>query len=313
VRVSAPSLTARDRDDAHFLLGLGVDLLALSFVRRAADVQELKALVAAAGQTTPVIAKIEKPEALASLEDILAVSDGIMVARGDLGVELPPEEVPLAQERLVARARAHHKPVIVATQMLESMVASPRPTRAEVSDVSHAVFSGADAVMLSAETSVGAYPVRAVAMMDRVARQTEAWQWGEGAFRTLAAPELATPPVALEVAVSRCTAQLSRDLRVRAIVVLSRSGTTAAVVAAGRPAAPVVAATTEADTCRRMNLLWGVIPRLVSEGDLEQPQAVARRLAQALGLAAPGESLLTVAGFRGTPQESLPTVTVVTV
>jgi pyruvate kinase len=298
VAVSAAALTDKDRDDARFAVGLGVDLLALSFVRRAADVRDLKELIASLGQDTPVIAKIEKPEALAAPDDILDLADGIMVARGDLGVELPPEAVPIAQQDLVLRARHKNRPVIVATQMLESMVTNPRPTRAEVSDVSHAVFSGADAVMLSAETSVGAHPVQAVRMMDRVARQVENWQWQEGAFGSITRAEvLDQPPLPLRVAVARSTAQLSRDLRVRAVVVRTRSGTSATVVAATRPAAPVLALTADAAVCRRLNLLWGVIPRQLGAADFEHPQTTARRLVRDLGLGSPGDYLLLLAGF----------------
>jgi pyruvate kinase len=312
VNVSAPSLTEKDRDDAHFAMGLGVDFLALSFVRRASDVAELKDLVAKDGGGVQVIAKIEKPEALEEIDAILHEADGIMVARGDLGVELPPEVVPIAQQQLVAQARARNKPVIVATQMLESMIEHPRPTRAEVSDVSHAVFAGADAVMLSAETASGAYPLAAVEMMDRVARQVEGWQWTEGAFRTLTEPRELVTPLPLNLAIARSTAQLSRDLRVRTIVVLSRSGTTAAVVAGARPAAPVVALATDVGTVRRMNLLWGIVPILVEARELQDPPTLARRLARAHGLASEGHYILLVAGVRTEASESEPMVTVLT-
>jgi pyruvate kinase len=311
VNISSPSLTEKDRLDARFVLELGVDFLALSFVRRPSDVVELKDLVAATGQSCHVIAKIEMPEALGAIEEILDVSDAIMVARGDLGVELPPEEVPIAQRQLIARARAKGKPAIVATQMLESMIAHPRPTRAEVSDVANAVFSGADAIMLSAETASGSHPVAAVAMMDRVSRLVEATLWTEGAFGSIAAQDEALAPIPLYQAISRATAQLSRDLRVRAIVVLSRSGTSAAVVAAARPAAPVVAATMDAATCRRMSLLWGVVPIQVESDD--HPSALARRLARQLSLADEGHVILTVAGFARAATETAPTISVLTV
>ncbi len=302
VAVSAPALTDKDRDDARFALDLGVDFLALSFVRRSADVEDLKRLIAGQGQTTPVIAKIEKPEALTAIDDILDAADGIMVARGDLGVELSPEVVPIAQQDLVFRARRKNKPVIVATQMLESMVENARPTRAEVSDVSTAVFSGADAVMLSAETSVGAHPIEAVRMMDRVAHQVEGWQWTEGAFRSLTKAEDHTGLLPLRVAIARSTAQLSRDLRVRAVVVRATSGLSASVVSASRPAAPVVAFATDASICRRLNLLWGVIPRLVEAADFEKPAQVARQLVGELGLARSGDVILLLAGFgKGEP------------
>ncbi len=310
VAVSAPALTEKDRDDARFALELGADLLALSFVRRAEDVEDLKKLVRSLGHGAPVIAKIEKPEALAAADEIIDAAGGIMVARGDLGVEMPAEAVPIAQQDLVVKGRLKNKPVIVATQMLESMVEHARPTRAEVSDVSNAVFSGADAVMLSAETSVGAYPLQAVRMIDRVARQVEAWQWAEGAFRSLtrADPESA-PPMALRTAVARATARLSRDLWVRAVVVRTRSGTSARVVSATRPAAPVIAMTTYPAVCRRLKLLWGVIPRQIEASEFERPQEAARRQVKELGLASPGEYILLLAGFG----ENEPMITVLAV
>jgi pyruvate kinase len=300
VFVSSPALTDKDREDAHFALDLGVDYLALSFVRDPRDVDDLKALIAATGANTPVIAKIEKPEALDAIDEILDAADGLMVARGDLGVELAPEAVPIIQHDLVQRARRRNKPIIVATQMLESMIEHPRPTRAEVSDVSHAVFAGADAVMLSAETASGAYPLKAVEMMDRVARQVEGWQWIEGAFLSITQGERERPPpLPLREAVARSTAQLSRDLQVRSIVVRTVHGTSAEVVAATRPAAPVIALTRDERVYRRMNLLWGVIPRMVDAAEFAQPQAVARRLACELGLAETGQMILLLAGFGG--------------
>lgn len=324
VSVSAVSFTEKDREDACFSLELGVEFVALSFVRRAADLRELKSLIAAeAGSRSPgdsagagathLIAKIETPEGLEAVDEILEECDGIMVARGDLGVEMPPDEVPVAQRQLIARARATCKPVIVATQMLESMVGSPRPTRAEVSDVSTAVFGGADAVMLSAETAAGRYPVGAVEMMDRIARRMEAQMFAEGAFEALARQDETPPPVPLHIAVARSTAQLARDLRARAILVLSRTGTTARMVAAARPAAPVLAASTDARVCARMHLLWGVVPALVEEAEYRQPRELARRLARDLDLAGAGQHILVVAGFRSDPADSAPGVTIVTV
>jgi pyruvate kinase len=308
VEVSAPTFTEKDRADARFALELGADFIAMSFVRRAADLEELKAMMA--DHATQLIVKVEKPEALDALDEILDACDGIMVARGDLGVEMPPETVPIAQRRMLARARAKNKPAIVATQMLESMIENPRPTRAEVSDVSTAVFAGADAIMLSAESASGAYPVEAVEMMDRVARWVESYQWEEGAFGSIPAREDTPPPLPLHVALARSTAQLSRDLRVRAIVVLSRTGTTARVVAAARPAAPLIVATDDAGTCRRANLLWGVVPMLVEAAELRHPQALARQIVQELGLAGEGQHFLTIAGFKASRTETAPTLTV---
>jgi pyruvate kinase len=297
VAVSTPALTDKDREDAAFALKLGVDFLALSFVRRAEDVDDLHKLIQEHGHETPIIAKIEKPEALAAIDSILDTADGIMVARGDLGVELSPETVPIAQQDLVKRARRRNRPVIVATQMLESMVTNARPTRAEVSDVSTAVFSGADAVMLSAETSVGAYPLEAVRMMDRVARQVEGWQWAEGAFHSLSLEDTRLQPLPVSEAVARSTALLSRDLRVRAVAVRVTTGLSVTIMAASRPAAPVIGFTTDPALCRQLNLLWGVIPCLIDEEEFARPSEAARRLARDLGLAQPGDVILLLSGF----------------
>lgn len=311
VSVSAPSLTDKDRDDAGFALRLGVDFVALSFVRRAADLHELKALMK--GHPAHLIAKIEMPEAVEAVDEILDACDGIMVARGDLGVEMPPETVPIAQRRLLAHARAKNKPAIVATQMLESMVHHPRPTRAEVSDVSTAVFAGADAIMLSAETATGAYPVASVEMMDRVARWVESYQWEEGAFGSISAPQ-DEPPLPLHVALARSTAQLSRDLRVRSIVVFTRSGITANVAAAARPAAPLIVVAADDGACRRANLLWGVVPMRGKVIELEQPTAaVARRIVSQLGLASAGQYVLSIAGFKAGRIGAAPSLSVLSV
>ncbi|HEV7664222.1 MAG TPA: pyruvate kinase [Chloroflexota bacterium] len=312
VQVSAPAFTEKDHDDAVFALGLGVDFIALSFVRRALDFDALKGLIADASYTPHVIAKIEKPEALEAIDEILEACDGIMVARGDLGVELPPEIVPIAQRRLIARARAFGKPAIVATQMLESMVFNPRPTRAEVSDISTAVFDGADAIMLSAESASGAHPVAAVEMMDRIARQVEGYLWTEKAFDATAFQHdvsSTSMPLPLHQAIARSLAQLSRDLRVRCIIVLSSSGITAMAVAAGRPAAPVVVVSPDSSACRRANLLWGTVPIQGDGNDLQDPHALARRLAVDLGFASAGHYILAVTGFKSTADETSPTIT----
>lgn len=310
VPVSAPSLTPKDREDARLALELGVDFLALSFVRTAADVEELRELVDEAHRPPAIIAKIEKPEALDGIERILGVADGIMVARGDLGVELPPEAVPLAQSQLVDLAREHGRPVIVATQMLESMVEHPRPTRAEVSDVANAVRAGADALMLSAETATGAHPVEAVTIMDRVARETEGYLWEKGAFGHIVGGEGEGRPLRVQDAVARATAQLSRDLMVRAVVVLSVTGRSAAMVSAARPQAPVLAPTTDPGTARRMSLLWGVVPVLVEDGGLADPAPLIRDLVRRFELAQEGQYVLRVGGFHWDLDRETPTVTV---
>lgn len=303
VALSTPALTQRDRQDARFLLAEGVDWLALSFVRRPADIADLRKEIQAAGQNTPIIAKIEKPEAVDALAGILEAADGVMVARGDLGVEMPLESVPIIQADLVEQARHAAKPVIVATQMLESMVTQPRPTRAEASDVSTAVMSGADAVMLSAETAAGAYPVEAVQTMDRIARKVEAWQSLETHFqqseRDLESQAAGERDAGLRLrrAIAKSTAQLCQDLRVRAVVVRSKGGTSAAQVSSNRPSAPIIALTTDQRVARRMMLLWGVIPRVISAEEFEKPKATARQHADALGLVEPGQQLLLLSGL----------------
>lgn len=313
VNVSAPSITAKDRRDVAFAAELGVDFIALSFVRRRSDVDELRELLENHGRPIPIISKIEKPEALREIDAIIDASDALMVARGDLGVELPPETVPGIQGQLIDLARAKARPVIVATQMLESMITNARPTRAEVSDVATAVMHGADAVMLSAETASGSFPVKAVEMMNRVARETEGHLWRQGAFGTIVDHAPARPPVALRDAIAAATAQLSRDLLVRAIFVITQGGTSARMVSAARPAAPLVAVSANAAACRMMNLYWGVIPVVVEERDLDDPHTLARRLVREHELADEGQYVLRVSGFHADRDKSTPTISVLTV
>ncbi len=313
VDISAPSLTDKDRRDALGALELGVDFLALSFVRKARDVRQLRELIQKAGHQTRIIAKIEKPEALQEIDGILEAADAIMVARGDLGVELPPEKVPAVQDELIQLARCRNKPVIVATQMLESMIEHPRPTRAEVSDVAHAVMNGTDAVMLSGETAVGAHPVRAVKMMADIARQSESRLWRTSAFGSVQHGLDANPPISVELAVARATALLSRDLLVRAIVVVTRGGSTASMLASARPASPILGVTLDEDVCRRMNLLWGVVPVLAEPEKMQRLRCFARNLVVEMCLASPGEFILIVRGYDEQMERSAPTVTVVCV
>jgi pyruvate kinase len=308
--VSAPSLTAKDRADARFALDLGVDFLALSFVRRAADIRALRRLMGRSGKQAAIVAKIERPEALENIDEIVAVSDALMVARGDLGVELPPEKVPIVQSQLIDCARLAQKPVIVATQMLESMIEQSRPTRAEVTDIAHSVFSGADAVMLSAETASGAHPVEAVAMMDRIARQAEGYLWTQGAFGSMSDTSHHVASERFGAALARATAQLSRDLQVRAIVVISHSGTTTAEICSARPAAPVLAVSPDAATCRRVALLWGALPVCVGRRQLRDPLRLARELALSHALARPGQAILLVRGLHSVARLNTPSITV---
>jgi len=255
-KLSTPSLTAKDRADLAFGLELGVDFVALSFVREARDVHALRRLLRRLDADTPVIAKLEKPQAVENLDAILAAADGIMVARGDLGVELPPEDVPVLQKRMIGDARAAGKPVITATQMLESMVDHPRPTRAEASDVANAIFDGTDAVMLSAETASGAYPVESVRMMARIIRTAE---------RSLPGRPTRDGPTcrpSIADAVGSAASKAAHELGARVIGVFTQSGSTAQLVSKYRPEMPIYAFTTSPEVLRRLCLLWGVAPRL---------------------------------------------------
>ena len=298
--LSVPALTEKDRHDARFAVDLGVEYVALSFVASAEDVRELRALLPERDPPL-LIAKIERPQALRDIEAIVDAADGVMVARGDLGVEIPIEDVPVVQHELVALARARNRPCIVATQMLESMVVSAHPTRAEVSDVSTAVFAGADAVMLSAETASGAHPLAAVETMDRAARRVEAYLFRTRRFRVDSLEPLAGTASPSE-ALARATAQLSRDLRCRAIVVVGDGETAASarVIAAARPGAPIVVISASARAVAQATLVWGVVPVLLPAADLDAPHRCARREARRLGLAEPGEEILLVgAGEEG--------------
>ena len=307
VSISAPSLTDKDRDDAIFATELGVDFIALSFVRKPADVMELKELIWEQEARAGVVAKIEKPEALEEADRILDVADAIMIARGDLGVELKPEQVPVAQGQLIEMARIKFKPVIVATQMLESMIENARPTRAEVTDIAYAVTLGTDAVMLSAETASGKHPVEAVQMMDRIARQTESYLWRTGQYG-ITGPRL-DPPLPIWSVMANATSHMSKDLMAHAVLVISQSGMSAATVSSARPAAPVVGITRSAEASRRMALLWSVIPMLVEEAGIENPNKLARTVALELGLAEAGQYVLLVRGFSSNPELNTPSIT----
>jgi len=256
VKLHVPAITEKDRLDLRFALAHGADYIAASFVRRAEDVHLAKELVRRARKDTPVIVKLEKPEAIENLEQILPVSDGVMVARGDLGVEMNPEQVPVVQKNIIARAREFRRPVITATQMLESMTENPRPTRAEASDVANAIFDGTDAVMLSAETATGKYPVEAVGMMARI---IEAAESSIHEFPRPAGQERLK--IAETVAESVCHA--SRELHMKLIAVFTHSGFTARLISRYRPLVPIVAFSPEVETRRRMALLWGVTPRSI--------------------------------------------------
>lgn len=291
VSVSAPPLTVKDRADAAFARAHGVEYVALSFVRRAQDIAELRALLPA---SVRICAKIEKDTALADAEAIAEASDAVMVARGDLGVELPFEEVPLVQKGLIRLAVAHRRPVIVATQMLDSMVRNPRPTRAEASDVANAVLDGADGLLLTGETAMGDYPRQAVEALDRIIREIE--RHPELAPRGADAAEGPEGVrTAHAVAAAACAAARMRGAPL--IVVFTKSGSTARVVAAARPCVPILAVTGDPVTWRQLSLLWGVVPVLTrGPQKYEAMLGAARERILALGLARKGDAVVVTAG-----------------
>jgi pyruvate kinase len=290
--LSTPALTEKDREDLEWAIEHDLDYVALSFVRRAEDLQELRAAIDQRGSAIGVIVKIEKPEALDDLENLIELADAVMVARGDLGVEMDVWRVPLIQKAITARCRAAGKPVIIATQMLQSMVTNAMPTRAEVSDVANAILDGADAVMLSAETAVGDYPSLAVNMMDRVAQAVE------GYLREHRA-ETAPPPPAGEChttdAIARAAVQAGLHLDARLVAVWTATGETVRQIARHRLPMPVVGLTYDERVSRRMNLLFGVIPLRVKP--MDHPGEMAAELDARLverGLAAPGDLIVVV-------------------
>ncbi len=284
------SLTAKDREDCNAAIEAGVDWVAISFVQRAQDVLDVKAVVQG---RAAVMAKIERGAAIAAIDDILAESDGIMVARGDLGVELPLEKVPGLQKQLLADARELGKPVVVATQMLESMTAAPVPTRAEVSDVATAVFEGADAVMLSAESATGAYPVEAVETMDRVAREVEQDPNYESVLRFRKSSSGHTTADAISAA----AASISEALDLKAIVCYTTTGTTGLRVARQRPPRPILVLTHLRETARRLSLVWGLhCVETADPANTTQMVKGAEAVARAEGYASVGDGVIVCAG-----------------
>ncbi|MDJ0694082.1 MAG: pyruvate kinase [Mastigocoleus sp. MO_167.B18] len=260
VYLSVKAMTDKDREDLIFGLDQGVDWVALSFVRNPQDMIEIKELISSTGKQVPVIAKIEKHEAIEQMDAVLALCDGVMVARGDLGVELPAEDVPVLQKRLIATANRLGIPIITATQMLDSMVSNPRPTRAEVSDVANAILDGTDAVMLSNETAVGQFPVEAVATMARIAERIEQEEASNVNARQARDSRRSIPN-----AISQAVGQISEQLGAAAIMTLTQSGATARNVSKFRPKTPILAVTPHVNVARRLQLVWGVKPLLVLE------------------------------------------------
>lgn len=293
--VRVPSLTTKDEADLEFAVNNGVDMVAVSFVRTAEDVRLVKQRVAALGAETWIIAKLEKPQAIEHLESILEIADGVMVARGDLGVEMPPEKVPAIQKRVIRRAAELRKPVITATQMLESMIENPRPTRAEASDVANAIYDGTDAVMLSAESAAGKYPVAAVAMMAKIVSETEQQMRSEShVTQPLPATGLSIPETICE-----SMAHAAEDLDLTAIAVFTETGTTARLLSKYHPAPPIFALSSVEAVIRRMMLLWGVHPVLCPKlHHTDQMVDTAEQLLMNAGHVRPRQILGIVAGTR---------------
>jgi len=289
VQLSVKALTDKDKKDLEFGLKSGVDWIALSFVRNPSDINEIKDLINEHGYSTPVVAKIEKFEAIDQIDSVLPLCDGVMVARGDLGVEMPPEEVPLLQKELIKKANTLGIPIITATQMLDSMASSPRPTRAEVSDVANAILDGTDAVMLSNETAVGDYPIEAVKTMATIARRIER----DYPQKAIESHLPSTIPNAISAAVS----SISRQLDAAAIIPLTKSGATAHNVSKFRPPTPILATTSEKSVARRLQLAWGVTPILIeSQERAAKIFSIAMQIAQEMNILKQGDLVVQTAG-----------------
>ena len=291
--MSVPSLTDKDTLDLAFGLKHDIDVVAASFIRTAEDVLAAKRFMTSKGGNLPVIAKLEKPQAIDHLEEIFDVADGVMVARGDLGVEMPPEKVPVIQKHIIRRAAEWRKPVITATQMLESMIENPRPTRAEVSDVANAIFDGSDAVMLSAESASGKYPREAVTMMAKIIKETESRILELVPHRS----RRDARRLSIQETICESVAHAAQDLEMGAIAVFTETGTTARLISKYRPKAHIFAFTSNARVCNRMNLLWGLHPtRCEMAPSAEDMLRVAEGELMALGAVRPGDVMGIVAG-----------------
>jgi len=296
-KINIPGFTDKDADDLAFGIGLGVDYIAVSFVRKAADILAVRKAINsyASGRFIPIIAKLERPDALENLEEILKAADGVMVARGDLGVEMSPEAVPIAQKTIIEAANRAGKLVITATQMLDSMINNPRPTRAEASDVANAIFDGTDAVMLSGETASGHYPIQAVEMMNKIVLRAEEHlaNWGrwQGKFKP-------GDDCDDSYFITQAARELAEDRNVAAISVFSRSGRTVIFMSKARPNIPILAFTPELETCQRMNLYWGVAPFLVPHvQSLEEMVQVVEQTMLESSPISKGQLVVLICGF----------------
>jgi pyruvate kinase len=307
--VSAPSLTQKDKNDVKLAMDLKADFVALSFVRNAKEIESLKRYMQRTNIEIPIIAKIEKPEAVENIDSIIKSSYGVMIARGDLGIELPAEEVPLIQKKIIHKARINNRPVIVATQMMESMINNARPTRAEVGDVASAAMSSADAVMLSGETAAGKYPVKTVRMMDKILREIENDQWASGLFgeQLNYGNDIPSP----RRAVSHAANTLANELKLQGILVPTRSGITAAVLSAGRPASPLLGASESLQTCQKLSLHWGIIPFHINSKKVRNWNVLSQHISQRCRLTKTGNRVLLVSGFRDNDDLSEPVLKII--
>jgi len=305
-KISTTSFTAKDKRDAELAIELDADFLALSFVRDEKCIRKLKRFVTGAGGNIPVIAKIEKPEAIKHIDNILIESDGIMVARGDLGIEMPAQQVPLIQKDLINKARLHGKPVIVATQMLESMITSSKATRAEVGDVATAALSSADAVMLSAETASGDYPILAVNMMNDILREMEAYQFHNGKFGETDLTKYSEAVVLDRKAIAKAVKSLADELKLQGILVPTRSGSTARILSADRPSAPLIGISSNEAVCRRLALNWGVVPVYIDEEVKHDWQGMCNKVCAMCDIVKAGDRVLLVSGFSDDPELNEP-------
>ena len=295
VAVRADALTPKDKEDLVFGIKAGVDFIALSFVRQPSDLDMARSAMAEVGRTVPIVAKLEKPEAIARLDAILDKTEAVMVARGDLGVEIPPEEVPSVQKDIIRRCNMRGLPVIVATQMLNSMIDNPRPTRAEASDVANAVFDGADAVMLSGETASGKFPIESVQMMERIVLAAESTVRAQGLLAPSQSPVGLPSHFPDVIAASACYA--AKQAGASLIAAFTLSGVTARLLAHYRPPVPIVAFSPNQEVRRRLALLWGVVPRVLEP--IQDTEAMVRRVEEELlsrGLARKGDRVVIVYG-----------------
>ena len=310
--LTTPAFTEKDLRDAKLAVELEADFLALSFVRSADDVMHLKKFITEQGADIAVISKIEKPEAISNIKAILECSYAIMIARGDLGIEIPAERVPLLQLELIQLARQYNRPVIVATQMLESMIQHSRPTRAEVGDVANAALSSTDAVMLSGETAAGKHPIMAVETMNRILREIETHQWQKNDFGS-SLSNSDTDGMSIRKAVADATLGLTRNLKLQGIIIPTRAGTTTRIISASRPSAPCIGVCSNIRVSQKMAINWGVVPVLVDEPQTRDWHKLCQIINDQVNLTQSGHTVLLVSGFNDDPMKNAPVMKILTI